>query len=76
MPAVSANLLACLTQFLPRRDALALMVPTILDVVLLLLFAGFLVRLCKRLAGTELGEVLLETALGLALFGLVFTLYR
>lgn len=48
----------------------------ILSVVLLVLLAGVLIRLCKRLVGTEIGEGLLELGLGLALLAFVFWFYR
>lgn len=43
--------------------------------VLLLLSLG-VVRLCKRISGKEISRVLMELAIGIALFGLVFVLYR
>lgn len=51
-------------------------VAVLIGALFLLLLLVSVVRLRKLLAGTEIGEVLLELAVGFALFGLVFVLYR
>lgn len=48
----------------------------ILLVVLLLLLTVALVRLCKRLLRSEIGDAAMEMAISLALFALVYLLYR
>ena len=52
------------------------MVISFVILLLVLLLAAGLIRLGKRLVGTEAGDVLMELATGLALIGLVFVLYR
>ena len=48
----------------------------ILAILLLWLLAVALVRLCKRLLRSEVGEGLMELGLGVALLAFVFWFYR
>lgn len=54
---------------------MVMLLATATVILILLMLVAFL-RLCKRLAGTEIGEGLLELGLGLALLAFVFWFYR